>query len=220
MSRNILISNRIEEKRNKKNIRSQVVEFNLNEIKNHFDNNIKNIEQNFKIVDNLISINEINQSKNILRSQIVFLESALDFYLHKLSKCGLIKIFNGIWHKTERYNNLKIEMKLLDIAIKNPESNDWLLSYINEKIKTEVYLSLDSIKKQLNLLGIDFDDVINKVFNENEKDNSNPKQYINDLFNRRNEIAHQSDRNHSDAKQNDISKDYVLRNIEFVKKVS
>lgn len=110
-------------------------------------------------------------------------------------------------------------MKLLDATMKNPESNDWLLSYINDKIKTEVYLSLDSIKKQLKLIGINFDDVINKAYSENETEYLNPKQYISELFNRRNEIAHQSDRNYSDAKQNDISKDYVLSSIEFIKKL-
>lgn len=33
MDRNILISNRVEDKRNKKKIKSQVIEFNLNEMK-------------------------------------------------------------------------------------------------------------------------------------------------------------------------------------------
>lgn len=60
MDRNILISNRVEDKRNKKKIKSQVIEFNLNEIKNHFDSNIKSIEQNFEIVDKLISLKDIN----------------------------------------------------------------------------------------------------------------------------------------------------------------
>lgn len=76
-----------------------------------------------------------------------------------------------------------------------------------------MYLSLDSIKKQLKLIGINFYDVINKAYLENATEYLNPKQYISELFNRRNEIAHQSDRNHSDAKQNDISKDCVLSSI-------
>lgn len=222
MPRNISLSPRIEEQRNKNDVQLQVVEFNLNQIKSHFDDNILNIEQNFEIVDKMIAINEIDKSKNILRSQIVFLESALDFYLHELSKCGMLKIFNGDWPKTERYNNLKVEMKLIDTAIKNPESCDWLLNYINEKNKKEVYISLDSMRDQLNLLGIEFESVVNNAFSN--KSNSegiplNGKQVIKDLFNRRNEIAHQSDRNHFNSEQNDITKEYVLENIDYVKSI-
>lgn len=222
MPRNISLSPRIEEQRNKNDVQLQVVEFNLNQIKSHFDENISNIEQNFEIVDKMIAINEIDKSKNILRSQIVFLESALDFYLHELSKCGMVKIFNGDWPKTDRYNNLKVEMKLIDSAIKNPESCDWLLDYINEKNKKEVYISLDSMRDQLNLLGIEFERVVTNAFSD--KSNSegiplNGKQVIKDLFNRRNEIAHQSDRNHFNSEQNDITKEYVLENINYVKSI-
>lgn len=221
MQRDLDLKPRIEGKRNKNNV-NHIVEFDLNEIKSHFDENIINIETHFEIVDKMISINESDKSKNILRSQIVFLESAFDFYLHELSKCGIVKIFNGDWPKTERYNNLKVEMKLIDDALKNPESYEWLLNYINEKIKREVYISLDSMKDQLNLLGIRFDSVINIAFDKKYTDDGKPvngKQIIRDLFIRRNEIAHQSDRNHINAKQNDITKEYVLDSIENVKNI-
>lgn len=120
MGRDLSLLPRIEENRNKKTIK--VVEFKLEDIKTHFNDNIKNIEQNFEIFEELLRIDEIEKSKNILRYQIVFLESALDFYLHELSKCGIIKIFNGDWSQTESYKDLKVDMKLIDEAIKNPES--------------------------------------------------------------------------------------------------
>ena len=115
-----------------------------------------------------------------------------------------------------------VEIRLIDDAIKNPESYDWLLEYINEKIKREVYISLESMKDQLNLLGIKFEDVINIAFNNKfnpERNQLNGKQIIQELFIRRNEIAHQSDRNHYNAEQNDISKEYVLNGIENVKNI-
>lgn len=222
MERSISLSPRIEEKREKNDVQQQVVEFDLEKIKNHFDDNVFNIEQNFEIVDKMIDINEIDKSNNILRSQIVFLESALDFYIHELSKFGIIKMFNGYWSKTERYNNLKVDMKLIDSAINNPESSDWLLKYINDKNKREVYISFESMKEQLNLLGIEFNSVINNAFcNKVDSDGNllNGRKIIKDLFNRRNEIAHQSDRNHFNAEQNDITKEYVLESIEHVKSI-
>lgn len=111
MLRDLELLPRVEEQRNKKDVNIPIIEFDLNEIKSHFDDNIKNIEKNFEIVDKMASNNEVEKSKNILRSQIVFLESALDFYLHEISKYAMIKIFKDEWPKTDRYKNLKVEMR-------------------------------------------------------------------------------------------------------------
>lgn len=78
------------------------------------------------------------------------------------------------------------------------------------------------MKDQLNLLGIKFEDVINIAFYNKstpEGDSLNGKQIIKELFIRRNEIAHQSDRNHFNAEQNNITKEYVLNCIENVKNI-
>lgn len=44
--------------------------------------------------------------------------------------------------------------------------------------------------------------------------------FIRKLFERRNTIAHQNDRSHDSAIQNDIDKDYVEYNIETMKKIA
>lgn len=76
----------------KQNILNQ---FNLNEIINHFQNGIDSIENQFNIADYLTSNNKIEEAQNIYRSQIVFLESILDFYMHELVKYGLFQIFTN-----------------------------------------------------------------------------------------------------------------------------
>ena len=43
------------------------------------------------------------QYKDILRSQVVFLDSAFDFFMHEATKYGMVQIFQGIWEKTEKY---------------------------------------------------------------------------------------------------------------------
>ena len=45
------------------------------------------------------------------------------------------------------------------------------------------------------------------------------RKFIENLFNRRNVIAHQNDRNHDSALQNDIDRNYVKENIETIKKI-
>lgn len=75
---------------------------------------------------------------------------------------------------------------------------------------------------QLNAIGIPYNDVMQIVFEEqNEKKSAQKwKKFISQLFKRRNEIAHQNDRSHDSAIQNDIDKTYVQDNIETVKKIA
>lgn len=78
------------------------------------------------------------------------------------------------------------------------------------------------MKNQLKLIGIDLEKVIEIAFNnccDRDGNQLDGKQVIKDLFARRNEIAHQSDRNHYNAEKNDITKEYVLDNIEYVKRI-
>jgi hypothetical protein len=42
------------------------------------------------------------------------------------------------------------------------------------------------------------------------------KRMLIDLYKRRNEIAHQNDRSHASAEQNDISKEYVQEKIQEI----
>lgn len=69
------------------NVREQqirhVVHFNLQEIKDRFDVSIQSIEQKFDIYNQLMESGKDDEAKDILRSQIVFLESVLDFFFTK-----------------------------------------------------------------------------------------------------------------------------------------
>ena len=217
MQRNLTLNQRNENSRNKVIVKQKVVEFDLEDIKKHFDDNINNIEQTFGIVDKLIELNEEEKSKNIMRSQIVFLVSAFDFYVHELTKYGFIKMFCHEWESTNKYNEFQVDMSLLEQAINKPESYDWFLNYINERFKRITFMSYKQIREQFELLGIDLDSIMQKTFDKTNY--SNYKKVFKDLTDRRNEIAHQSDRSHYDAKQNTIFKHDVEEFIDFVKKI-
>ena len=218
--RTLLLSSRNEETRDKRTIQA-VVQFSLIDIKKHFDESILSIEKKFEAVDVLKNAGNTVDAKDVLRSQIVFLESAFDFYLHEISKYALISIFNGKWSKTEKYNNYMIPMRYVETGLQNPESSEWLLDYINERMGREVYLSVDIMKEQLNLLGINFNPVLETAFPDPKAANSQSKgrTIIRSLFERRNCIAHQSDRSHANAEQNDISVEYVKQCIRDVKSI-
>ena len=219
--RNLSLTPRVEAVRDKQPV-EVVVEFDLTQIKQRFDDNIQSIEQQFDVAETLKAAGKMTECKTIWRSQIVFLESALDFYIHELSKYGMINIFTGKWPKTEKYNNFQMPMRYVEQGLKSSESNKWLLEFVNKKFARDVYMSWDILVDQLNMLGLHLKSILETVFPKPEIPTSayrTGERIIKDLYERRNQIAHQSDRQHATAQQNDITKEYVEQCIKDVKSI-
>lgn len=83
------------------------VHFELSEIKEHFDESMESIKNQYIVADSLAAEGKMEDCKNIWRSQIIFMESILDFYLHEISKYGLYQMFKGQWPKSERYKTFQ-----------------------------------------------------------------------------------------------------------------
>lgn len=212
--RNVSLTPRAENVRSIVPVVSPVV-FELNEILRHFNESLDSIKNQFDIADELISSGEEEKAKTIYRSQIVFLEGILDFYMHEITKYGLYKIFLGDWGKTDRYKNFTVPMSELEKAISFPESKKWFFAYVNEIFASVVMQDWETIKDQLNLVGIEWKVVCKALYPElDEKHAIDQCKYkLASLYKRRNVIAHQNDRDHSFAIQNDITKEYVETQI-------
>lgn len=219
--RDLSLTPRVEAVRDKQPVEI-IVEFDLVQIKQRFDDNIQSIEQQFDVAETLKTAGKEAECKTIWRSQIVFLESSLDFYIHELSKYGMLSIFSGKWPKTDRYNNFQMPMRYVEQGLKSPESNKWLLEYVNRKFTRDVYMSWDVLVDQLNMLGIHLKGILEAIFPKPTTPDPtyrDGEKIIKDLYDRRNQIAHQSDRQHANAQQNDISKEYVEQCIKDVKSI-
>lgn len=199
MGRNVDLSERRVENRDRRDV--NVIQFELNEIIGHFQDNVQIIKdmKNFTMVPENSNERSIEQ---ILKAQIVFLVSAFDFFMHEVMKYGLVKIYDGNWEKTERYYNIMIPMRILDGVFHNEADENWFLNFMNKKLSTETIVSFEQIKDAFNQLGLDVGELADRVYYdresvENTKDKL--KRRLNELFSRRNHIAHQSDRRHSDA---------------------
>ena len=129
--RNLDLMPRQEETREKISSTSNIVKFQLDEIEEHFDENLQYIQSQFDIADELLQSAREEEARNIWSSQIVFLESAFDFYLHELTKFGLSEMFVGNWDKTEKYNNLSVRMSIVDKALNAREDTEWFLEFVN-----------------------------------------------------------------------------------------
>lgn len=187
------------------------IQFSLEEIQQHFVQTLCSIDNEYAIADNLLSAGKNEEAKTIWRSQIVFLEGLLDFYIHEISKYGLYCMFCGKWGKSEKYTSIRIPMSVVEAALVNDESKKYFFDYLNECFSRQVFLAAESMRDQLNLIGIGFGEAMHKAFLKSTSNES--QQYgariVEELYKRRNLIAHQNDRDHASAKQNSITKEFV-----------
>lgn len=194
------------------------VQFSLSEIEQHFTENMAEVKAQFGVADNLKSEKNEIACKMVWRSQVVLAEGLLDFYIHEISKYCLVRMFSGVWPKTAKYKSFQIPMEKVENAINAFESNDWFFEYLNERFSRDVFLSCESMRDQLNLIGIHFNETMKMAFpSSNEQEAIKiGKETIKMLFQRRNEIAHQNDRSHASAQQSDITKEFV---VDYISKI-
>lgn len=220
--RNLDLMPRQEETREKISSNTNVVRFQLDEIESHFNENLQYIKAQFNIADELMQRTREDDARNIWSSQIVFLESAFDFYLHELTKYGLSEMFAGNWDKTEKYCNLSVRMSIVDRALNAREDTDWFLDFVNGFYREITLVSYKSVKDQMNLLGLDLQEIADAVFyevNSDIKTKDKLENCLEGLYNKRNVIAHQSGRRHSDAKREAVTKNIVEEYIEAIEKI-
>ena len=181
------------------------IQFSLSEIKQHFTGSMDEVKAQFAVADKLNADKNEIACKMVWRSQVVLAEGLLDFYIHEISKYCLVRMFSGAWPKTEKYKSFQIPMEKVENAIAASESNDWFFEYLNKRFSRDVFLSCESMRDQLNLIGIPFNKAMEIAFpSENEQEAMRiGKETISMLFQRRNEIAHQNDRSHASAEQTD-----------------
>ena len=218
--RDLSLTPRNEETR-EQNVIVSPVHFPLTDIKQHFDESMQSVKEQFTVADNLLSEGNAEGCRIIWRSQIVFAESLLDFYIHEMSKYCLFRMFTGEWQKSEKYKNLEVKMSKVEEALSAKESDEWFFDYLNERFTKDVFLSGDSMRDQLNLIGISFGEAMHSAFHKDTVNASDKYGYrlVKQLFDRRNKIAHQNDRDHSSAAQTDITKEFVEQYISDIEAI-
>ena len=219
MAKTVFISDRKEDVREKNDVPSILVQFELEQIKKHFSDSLDDIKKQFAIADGLVNQGKTSEAEDVWRSQIVFLEGILDFYVHELSKYALVKIFNGKWPKSQTYMDFQIPMITVEEGLKNPESSLWLLERLNIRFASETYLHPKQLGKQLSLIGMKLDDICKKAFPPKKGQvNITGQDRLESLFNRRNQIVHQVDRKNDNAKKNIITKSFVDESMDSIVK--
>lgn len=220
--RNLSLTSRIEDVRESKKIQIPI-RFSNKEIKKHFDDSVKIIKAQFNVAKSLLKDCDVEGCKMVWRSQIVLIEGLLDFYIHEISKYCMFQMFCGNWEKTEKYASFMVPMSKVEKAIEMVSSRDWFFEYLNNRFSRDVFLSADSMSDQLNMIGVNFVQTMFKAFPKDNEEASRKegRKIIEELFKRRNQIAHQNDRDHATATQMDITEEFVkeyIRKIECIVK--
>jgi len=217
LSRNLNIKDRKKDTKESKKVR--MYDSSLNEIFEEFYQNIDLIKQKFEIAEQLENIENSNTAKDIYRFQIVFLEGSLDYFFHRLGMYAMKQMYEGNWHKSIRYRNIKVPINDVMYAIQHPEKTKWVDSAIISYHSSRTYMSPNGIKELLKLIEQDFfDDIAIELSPKIELET-----ILKEIFGRRNKIVHQLDCDHKTGLSTDIQKSDVERYIDvieqFVKKL-
>lgn len=211
--KNIKLSDR-EEKIN--DVKSILPDMNLENIFKQFKQNIDNVKSKFEIYEILSNNNYEKSSKDILRSQIVFLMSTLDFYMHEIARYSLLQMFRGEKEKTNSYKNFIVSITVVEKALQNPESVDWLSEEIVYRNSHKTFMSSKEIKNTLSLISN------KKIYSEIEERLDMKGKLTNklkEIYKRRNKIVHQSDRIHNSDNLYEVKKEtveeyvYIIENM-------
>ena len=156
---------RVEAVRDERKIQPPV-HFSLAEILQHYSESYEAIRNQFVVADQMLQEGNEEACKMILRSQVVLAEGLLDFYIHELSKFCMFQMFAGQWNKSDKYNQFMVPMAKVEEGLAATESREWFFELLNNRFGREVYLSLESMRDQLNMIGIGFTDAISLAFSE------------------------------------------------------
>src|SRR4051812_48937891 len=63
---------------------------------------------------------------DILRAALVMAVSALDNYIHRLARVGMVEIYNGTRARTDAYGRFRVSMDNVAVGIGAPGSTGWL----------------------------------------------------------------------------------------------
>lgn len=200
--------------------RNIIPDANAIKIIENFNLTINNIEKKFELVEELRNNGQLEIMNDVLRSQVVFAMSNLDYYMHEIVKYGILSIFRKERAATKSYEGFAVTLSCVERAISNIESIDWLEEWINLKHKSNTFMDPKKIKDAFSL--ITTIDIFKKVAEKMSTDElkltkSDLSNKMSDIYKRRNSISHQSDRDESTGMLNEIDEAFVKDVIYTIK---
>lgn len=128
---------------------------------------------------------------DILRAQIVLTVSALDHYVHEITRLGMIEVFNGLRPSTNAFRRFKVTIDAAMIGLRTTGDSSWFEQEIRERHGFFAFQHPDRIADAIRLFSpCDLWPSVAAKFGLSVQDVKNRLQLIVD---RRNKIAHEAD---------------------------
>ena len=88
---------------------------------------------------------------DLLRAQIVMIISALDHYIHEITRVGMLEVYDGKRPQTNAFLRFQVTMDATMTGISKPSENDWFDREIRDKHGHKAFQHPDNIAKAVKL---------------------------------------------------------------------
>ena len=128
---------------------------------------------------------------DVLRAELVMAISALDHYIHELTRLGMLAVYHGARAETPAFLRFDISLESIRQAIGDPTSDDWLDTEIRGRHSWRSFQHTDHIADAIRLIsGVRlWEEVANHIGMASQ----DVKEKLNLIVDRRNKIAHEAD---------------------------
>ena len=128
---------------------------------------------------------------DLLRAQIVMIVSALDHYIHEITRVGMLQVYDGTRPQTDAFLRFQVTMGGAIKGISKSSENEWLDIEIRQKHGHQAFQHPDNIANAVRLFSsCELWRSVALALNLSDQD---VKNRLRAIVNRRNQIAHEAD---------------------------
>ena len=128
---------------------------------------------------------------DLLRAQIVMIVSALDHYIHEITRIGMLEVYDGVRPQTNAFLRFQVTMGAAVDGISKPSENEWLDIEIRQKHGYQAFQHPDHIANAVRLFSSC--ELWRSVASELNLSEQDVKNRLRAIVNRRNQIVHEAD---------------------------
>ena len=128
---------------------------------------------------------------DLLRAQIVMIFSALDHYIHEITRMGMLEVYDGKRPQTNAFSRFQVSLDATIMGISKPSENDWLDREIREKHSYQAFQHPDRIADAVRLFSSC--ELWRSVASELNLTDQDVRNRLRAIANRRNQIVHEAD---------------------------
>jgi hypothetical protein len=162
---------------------------------NKFRLNIQRVRQLGALHKNLnVQMTSALDVSDILRSELVLAVSAFDFFIHEITRIGMLEIYQGNRSQTPTFLRFTVSLDQALLGIATPDKTEWLDDSIRKQHSWQSFQRPDKVADAIR--HISTIQLWDEVGNQLGMTAQQVKGKLDIIVDRRNKIAHQADMEH------------------------